>query len=134
VADGGRGDRANGTLCTGSLVHPRVVMYAAHCGGGDKKILFGQSASTPFKMLSTELCMTYPDYSGVNDQEHDWAFCRLASSRSPRSRSRRSCTAARRAMVQEGVTIAVTGYGHHLGGRRRPGKNWGLTPIHTVTA
>ena len=34
-----------GGLCTGSLVHPRVVVYAAHCGDGDKQIRIGNTST-----------------------------------------------------------------------------------------
>jgi len=121
----------NGTLCTGSLVHPRIVMYAAHCGGGDKKILFGQKIATPFKSLSTDLCLANPDYAGVSDQEHDWAFCRLASevTELPITPVMYGCETA---MVQEGQTIAVTGFGITSDDDDGGVKNWGLTPINNV--
>ncbi len=45
--------------------------------GGSKTILFGEDIGSPPKTAKAELCMTNPDYAGVNDQEHDWAFCRL---------------------------------------------------------
>jgi len=122
---------SNGALCTGSLVHPRLVMYAAHCGGGNKKVGFGQSASSPSKMVNTDLCMTYPDYGGVLDQEHDWAFCRLSEPITdiPTTPVVYGCETS---MVQPNVEIAVTGYGITMEGGQAGTKYWGLTPIHSV--
>lgn len=65
-----------GGLCTGALVHPRVVTYAAHCGDGNKQIRFGES-STQALTRQTERCVTNPDYLGTSNQAQDWAFCIL---------------------------------------------------------
>lgn len=121
----------SGALCTGSLVHPKVVMYAAHCGGGNKKILFGQSAVTPSQTIGTQLCMTNPGYGGVNDQEHDWAFCVLdrAVTEIPTTPVVYGCETG---MIQPNAMVAITGYGLTMEGGDAGVKNWGMTPIHDV--
>lgn len=122
-----------GALCTGSLVHPRVVMFAAHCGGGSKKVLFGQDISTPIKTVKTDLCLTNPGYGGVNDQEHDWAFCVLsqAVTEIPTTPVVYGCETG---MIQDNVDVAVTGFGITMEGGDAGIKNWGITPIHDVHA
>src|SRR5690349_3428359 len=56
-----------GGLCTGSLVHPRVVVYAAHCGDGDKQIRIGNTSSGGGGFTrATERCVTNPEYLGTN--------------------------------------------------------------------
>lgn len=122
---------SSGALCTGSLVHPRVVMFAAHCGAGNKKVKFGQSVSTPIQTVNTELCMTNPAYAGVNDQEHDWAFCRLAKpiTEIPTTPVMYGCETS---MVQANAEAAITGFGITMEGGDADSKNWGLTPIHSV--
>jgi MYXO-CTERM domain-containing protein len=67
-----------GSLCTGTLVHPQVVVYAAHCGAGGTNIRFGENLNAG-KSVACEFSMTNPGYAGVaSDQAHDWAFCKLA--------------------------------------------------------
>ncbi len=120
----------NGALCTGTLVHPRVVVYAAHCGGGNKKIYFGEDLQAPAHILTPDLCMTYPDYKGVSDQAHDWAFCRLPKPVTdiPITPVVYGCETE---IVHKGRDAAVVGFGQtHQGITGR--KNWGMTPIHSV--
>ena len=60
--------------CTGTLVHPEVVIYAAHCGTGYNSIHFGDTDSNGFTVF-TEFCKTYP--GGGPGGGNDWAFCKL---------------------------------------------------------
>ncbi len=63
--------------CTGTLVHPEVVIYAAHCGSGYNQIRFGESIDGgPGRTVQTEFCKTYP--GGGPGSGNDWAFCKLA--------------------------------------------------------
>src|SRR5262245_8285330 len=57
-----------GGLCTGALVHPRVVTYAAHCGDGEKVIRFGQADSGDGlgQTAATSFCRINPEYVGVS--------------------------------------------------------------------
>ncbi len=119
------------SLCTGTLIHPRVVMYAAHCGGGNKSIMFGEDLGSPKKTIKAELCMTNPEYGGVNDQAHDWAFCRLAEkvTELPITPVVYGCE---KEIVFAGQTAAVTGFGITEENGTSGVKNWGLTPVRQV--
>ncbi len=119
------------SLCTGTLVHPRVVMFAAHCGGGNKTILFGEDITKPTKTVKPDLCLVNPDYAGVNDQEHDWGFCRLSDAITdlPVTPVVYGCETE---IVFVGQTAAVTGFGITEEGGNAGIKNWGLTPIRNV--
>ena len=50
-------------LCSGTLVHPRVVVYAAHCGAGNKTIRFSESAFNGGQSVGAS-CQTNPGYTG----------------------------------------------------------------------
>ncbi len=119
----------NGSLCTGTLVHPRLVIYAAHCGGGNKKLYFGEQLNAPQHILTPDLCKTYPDYNGVNDQAHDWAFCRLAEPVDlPITPIVYGCETE---IIHKGRTAAIVGFGQDAQGTAGR-KNWGLTPVLSV--
>jgi MYXO-CTERM domain-containing protein len=63
--------------CTGTLVHPEVVIYAAHCGAGYNQVKFGETANSPAKTVATRYCRTNPAYGGAGPGT-DQAFCVLA--------------------------------------------------------
>ena len=62
--------------CTGTLVHPQVVIYAAHCGSGVQQVILGESVNGGTRAVPTQFCRTYP--GGGPGSGTDWAFCVLA--------------------------------------------------------
>lgn len=62
--------------CTGTLVHPQVVIYAQHCGTGYNSITFGETINgNPGRSVGTQFCRTYP--GGGPGTGRDFAFCVL---------------------------------------------------------
>ncbi|MEM9456938.1 MAG: trypsin-like serine protease [Myxococcota bacterium] len=63
--------------CTGTLVHPQVVIYAAHCGAGYGSVQLGEAIEGgSARSVPTQFCRTYPGGGTGNGQ--DWAVCVLA--------------------------------------------------------
>lgn len=74
--------------CTGTLIHPEIVIYAAHCGDDRERVWFGEDFSMgdppPFGGFSvdTEYCWTNPvwDEPALDigpRRAADFAFCKL---------------------------------------------------------
>ena len=120
-----------GSLCTGTLVHPRLVVYAAHCGGDLKTIDFGELTLSPGQFVKAEECKAYPDYKGVNDQAHDWAYCRLPYSitKLPITPVLYGCETQQ---LQPGSQIAITGFGANMGDSGSGTKRWAMTTLNNV--
>lgn len=65
-----------GGSCTGTLVHPQVVIYAAHCGASYNKIYFGENYQAPAKSVTPSWCKVYP--GGQPGSGNDFAVCKLS--------------------------------------------------------
>jgi MYXO-CTERM domain-containing protein len=64
-------------VCTGTLVHPQVVIYAAHCGQNFDSVQLGeQDLDDAARDVPTESCHKYP--GGGPGGGDDWAYCVLA--------------------------------------------------------
>jgi hypothetical protein len=70
-------------VCSATLIHPRVVVLAAHCielGGMPINASFGEDFQSPARQVAIDGCATHPGWlpSMPGDGNHDIAICGLA--------------------------------------------------------
>jgi hypothetical protein len=63
--------------CTATLVHPELIIYAAHCGSGYGSVFFGNDTDGQGFAVGTAGCETNPNWAGIG-YGVDIAYCRLA--------------------------------------------------------
>jgi MYXO-CTERM domain-containing protein len=118
------------SLCTGTLIHPKVVMYAAHCGASDKVVRFGDSQNSA-KTRMVEYCKTNPIYNG--GQGSDWAYCVLQEEvfEIPFTPVGYGCEVEQH--YANGAEIAIIGFGNNDGDNGAGRKRWGWTYISNAS-
>ena len=62
--------------CSATLIHPQVIIYAAHCGEGYNSVRFGETANSPGRIEGIQFCKTNPGYG--NAPGTDYAYCVLS--------------------------------------------------------
>ena len=75
-----------GGFCSGTLIHPEVVLFAAHCmdpsegGSPPVEAVFGESADSEAFSVPITSCASDPQFQieGNVGDGHDVAFCKLA--------------------------------------------------------
>jgi MYXO-CTERM domain-containing protein len=99
-----------GGFCSGTLVHPRVVVYAAHCGDEVPFIRFGDRiAKSPGFEVAPQTCATHP--IGEFGFGTDAAYCVLSEPLDdiPIAPPLMGCEAE--AALQVGQPVTVVGFG-----------------------
>ncbi len=107
-------------LCSAALIHPQIVVYAAHCGTGFTTLRVGEDVTSPVRSLPIESCHAHPEVDGSSAR--DFAYCRLAEPilDLPTVPPLVGCETA--ALV-EGAPLTLVGFGEVEGGSAGF-KNW----------
>lgn len=97
--------------CTGTLIHPEIVVYAAHCGDQINTVWFGEIFFTgEGRAAAVDFCMVNESY-GLGEG-NDYAFCKLIEPVTdiPFTPPLMGCETT---LLTPGREIALVGFGAH---------------------
>ncbi len=122
----------NFSICTATLVHPRLITTAAHCleGGTPNAARFGESFGSPVASVPIDFCVSHPEYPGSNNgaiptNAIDAAFCVLGQEVDlPLTPIPQGCEMSEIFTGQD--RVAVVGFGNsNPGATEDPGDDFG---------
>lgn len=107
----------SGGNCTGTLVHPEVVLTARHCGAGGADVNFGEDPSQPAHTIRAT-CILNPVFEDFQD---DAAYCLLETPAEgvPITPPLMGCETE---LLVPDAEVVITGYGRDEYGERGPKK------------
>lgn len=125
--------RVGQTKCSATLVHPRVIVTAAHCleAGDPGRVRFGEDFSPYARRFDVQQCTTNEPYFETRSPSDDFAACILAEPVDdvPIVPVAMGCDTA---ALQPGTTAAIVGFGQPALMEDFGRKHVGLTAIADI--
>jgi hypothetical protein len=105
--------RAGAEKCTGTLVHPEIVVTASHCilAGTPERMRFGEEFSPESRTMDVAECWTRPEYEVALDPAEDIAACRLVEPVPDVPITALLGACETEATIVPGVDVALVGFG-----------------------
>ncbi len=115
--------------CSGVLVSPRLVVYAAHCGDAVEEVRFGTDAARPELSARTELCRLMPGARLGNGS--DIAYCVLEQPVT-QIQPARILAGCELDQLVEGAAVSMVGFGADGPDGERGTQRVGISRIASV--